>query len=407
VLRVAALVAVVCGMTIAIAEDRDEPPPHFTASTLLDPAIAHGPHHDVGETVRTDGYFHEFTLTSPYGAFEANGRSQLSVRIQEIGALAALDDVSKSEVFLKAAGQSVVKIGKGVASVVTKPSESVKGIGAGFKRFGVNLGRRTQRAVDSATNESPSDGTEPEGDSATESAAMSVLGVSSAMRRWAAKVGVDPYTTNVVLRDALTSIAKVDAAGSIATKVVIPIPPVVGMTSKVGHLVWEKDPEELRKINEQRLRDLSVTDDDAKKLFVNRWFTLTYQTRLIAALHAVRAAGSADYVTTAAEARSEREALFFVESAEMLEQFAARERVERILTDSRALVAIDRRRRALALLPLDWVRWTTRTEQALRDIGTRARKELGATDLVLMSTGHLSDRATTELVALGWTVGPA
>ena len=56
-----------------------------------------------------------------------------------------------------------------------------------------------------------------------------------------------------MLRKALEDIAKVDAAGSIATKVAIPIPAVVGMTAKVGDLVWGQDPEEVRKINEQRM----------------------------------------------------------------------------------------------------------------------------------------------------------
>ena len=75
-----------------------------------------------------------------------------------------------------------------------------------------------------------------------------------------------------------------DAAGSIATKVAVPIPGIVGMTSSIGGLVWGKDPEELRKFNEQGLKELAVPDAVAKKLFGNRWVTLTYQTRLIAAL---------------------------------------------------------------------------------------------------------------------------
>ena len=37
-----------------------------------------------------------------------------------------------------------------------------------------------------------------------------------------------------VLHKALADIAKVDAAGSIATKVVVPIPAVVGLTSSIG-----------------------------------------------------------------------------------------------------------------------------------------------------------------------------
>ena len=62
-----------------------------------------------------------FSISSDFGPFEAIGRSVLAVRIQEIAALAALDDVSKTEVFLSAAGQSVVKIGQGAAAVVSDP----------------------------------------------------------------------------------------------------------------------------------------------------------------------------------------------------------------------------------------------------------------------------------------------
>ena len=95
--------------------------------------------------------------------------------------------------------------------MVTDPVDSAKGIGSGVKRFGVNLGRMTKRAVDSAGNDTKPAG---DGDGAAEGAANSVLGVSSAMRRWARKVGADPYTTNPVLREALKEIGQIDAAGS-------------------------------------------------------------------------------------------------------------------------------------------------------------------------------------------------
>jgi len=400
-LAIAMIATIVPSSSSLGAQEGDEPPPRFTATVLLTPAVAQGPHHRVGEDVRTDGYFHEFSISSTFGAFEAIGRTELAVRIQEIDALAALQDVSKTEVFLAAAGQSVVKIGQSAAAVVSDPAAAAKGVGTGIKRFGVNLGRRTQRAVASAgdaTDETPG------GDSAAGSAARSVLGVNAAMRRWAQKVGVDPYTTNVVLRKALEDIARVDAAGSIATKVVLPIPPIVGMTSKIGDLVWGKDPEEVRKLNEEGLRELAVPDAVAKTLFGSRWFTLTYQTRLVSALRAVNVPGAADYVRTAADARSEREALFFVESAEMLQQWHAREPVAGLLTDSRALVAKGRGGHARALVPLDWVSWTNATHTALREMGARARQELGATRLEIVMTGRASERALREFAKLGWTV---
>ena len=60
-------------------------------------------------------------------------------------------------------------------------------------------------------------------------------------------------------------------------------------------LVWGKDPEELRKDNEARLASLGVPDEIAEELR-NTSFTLTDQTRFIAALHEVNATGLADYV---------------------------------------------------------------------------------------------------------------
>ncbi len=186
----------------------------------------------------------------------------------------------------------------------------------------------------------------------------------------------------------------------------MPIPAVVGMTSTVGDLVWSKDPEEVRKINEQRLKELTVKDDIAKSLFKNPSFTLTYQTRLIGALRAVNASGCADYVATAAEARNEREALFFVESAEMLQQWHSRQSVLAVLTDSRAMVASGRGGHARALLPLDWVRWTAATEKALGEIGARARSELKASHLQVALTGRPSDRAAAEIKTRGWAIVP-
>jgi hypothetical protein len=403
------LVCVAClaGLAAAglrpMAAPADEPPPAFTAAELLTPAQVKGPHHTVASGVQTDGYFHEFRIQSDFGAFEAAGRTMLAVRLHEIEALAQLEEVSKTEVFLKAAGTSVLNVGKGVATAVTKPTETAKGVGSGVKRLGVNLGRMTKRTVDSTTGEDPAEASK-QGDSAAMSTGKSVLGVSRASRRWAQKLGVDPYTTNPVLRKALDDIGEIDAAGSIATKVVLPIPGVVGMTATVSGLVWGKDPEELRKINEQRLRELGVPDATAKKLFLNGAMTLSYETRLIAALHALKLPGSADRVAAAAASGHEREALFHVESAELLQQRHAKTPFTALLSDSLATVAVTADRRAVLLLPLDWVRWTLVADTTVRDIASRARQELKATNFVIILTGKASARAAKELGALGWSV---
>ena len=158
----------------------------------------------------------------------------------------------------------------------------------------------------------------------------------------------DPYTTNLVLRNALKSIANVDAAGSIVTKIAVPIPTVVVTTATVGDLVWSKDPDALRKLNEERVRALGAPEKYALAFFRNGWCTLTLQTRIVAALDAVKKPGCADYLESAATADTEREALFFVESAEMLQRYHARTPVDRAARRlARDRGRIERRRRSL------------------------------------------------------------
>jgi hypothetical protein len=391
-----------------------EAPRTFPASEILKPSQVKGPHFTVAPTVKIDGYFQLFDLTTDWGPLEAEGRGMLFNRINEVGALAQLDEVSKSEVFLKAAGTSVLKVGKGVSAAVKDPGATAKGVGTGVKRFGTNLGRKAKRAGDQAVDSVKTDegGKEAEGgkSSADKAAAAgagvanSALGVSSAARKWAQKVGADPYTTNPVLKKALTDIGQIDAAGGIAAKVAVPIPMVVSGTAKVGNLVWSKDPEELLKLNEQKLKEMGVGADGVKQLYLSKGFTLTLHTRLASSLREVSVPGCADYVSTAAEADTEREGAFFAESAEMLARLHATAPVAAVLTDSRALVAKTKDGRAIVLLPVDWVQWTAAYEKALGEVEKRAKAELGATKLELRMTGTMSAAARKEMAARGWTV---
>jgi hypothetical protein len=406
VMRAAIMMMAAAG-TLAAAADF-EPAPTFTASKVLPPTLLKGPHHTISEQVTTEGYYQEFKITSDYGEIEAEGRTVLTTRIKEVDALARLSEVSKSAEFAKAAGGAVLSVGKGVANVVADPAGTAKGIGGGVKRFGTNLGRKAKRATDSATKDDkkaddPSKSGTEKAASGAGHAAESVVGVNGAARQWAKKLEVDPNTTNPVLHKALVDMGRIDAAGSIAVKVVVPIPGVVTATASVGDMVWSADPEAVRKHNEQIVAGLATTKQAASDFFVNGNYTLTGQTRLLAALGAVKAKGCADYIDAASEATHEREALFFVESAELLAGLHKASPVTAILEDSRAMVARTGDR-AVALLPVDYIRWTEASQKAATEIAQRAQKELGAKVLEMRVTGKVSEGARKGLTQLGWQV---
>jgi hypothetical protein len=59
---------------------------------------------------------------------------------------------------------------------------------------------------------------------------------------------------------------------------------------------------------------------------------------------------------------------------------------------------------AFVLLPIDWVRRTSAADTTVREIASRARQELQATNLVIVLTGKASAWAAKELAVLGWSV---
>jgi hypothetical protein len=185
----------------ALAQMPYEGPAAVKPADVLPAGLAAGPHYTLAEEVGTPGYLHEFLVRSDYGDFAAEGTSLLYVRLQEVQALAALEEVSKSEVFLKSAGTSVLNVGKSVGQAVKDPEATVKGIGAGVQRFGENLGRKTKQAAESTKEAVKGDDEASGGDGAStgekavdagSSAAKGYLGVTSAARCWAQLGGTPP-----------------------------------------------------------------------------------------------------------------------------------------------------------------------------------------------------------------------
>lgn len=393
--------ALVAAAAPAVAADW-EGPRTFKSKDILTSEERKGPHHSVDGKVKVETFYYEFEMKTDFGELKPVGHDILRKRINETAALEALNEVSKTGVFLNAAGRSLEDMGKGIVHVAEDPKGTAKGLGAGIKRFGVNLGRKTKRVVDDVTDDDD-EKKESSDSEKVENVANAALGVNKAARIWAKKLQVDPYSRNPILQKALLEIGKVDAAGGIATKVVVPVPSVVSATSSVGGLVWDKDPEALRKANEAGLKALGVSPEVSAAFFKSDAFTLTHHTRFVEALGAVKAKGLADLVDTATHARTPREGLFFVESAEMLERLHGEGKVSTVLEDSRAVVALSGGR-GVMLLPLDYLAWTENVSQSAAEIAARAKKELGAEGLQLQITGKTSTRARAELQKLGWAV---
>ena len=93
-LSVASALFVVAAATVIARAQTREPDPTLTAAPLLGATPLAGENYTVASEVRTPDNYHVFTISSPFGVFEADGVAQVEVRLQEIAALGRLDGLS-------------------------------------------------------------------------------------------------------------------------------------------------------------------------------------------------------------------------------------------------------------------------------------------------------------------------
>ena len=212
------LIVVISFSHLTIADSHKyESADELRASDVLPKSLREGPHHKVEKTVQSDGYLNYYRISSDYGEFDAVSTAMLKTRVGEIEALAELDELSKTEVFIKAAADAGVGQLKTLQQFATKPVETVVGIPSGIGRMFKRYSRQADEAVDAtkefvAGEDEEQEAETGDGDEETTTdkavdITESFFGVSGAQRAWAQKLGPDPYSRTAVLLAAIKEVA--------------------------------------------------------------------------------------------------------------------------------------------------------------------------------------------------------
>lgn len=407
----AALVASLYISCSAHAESFEEPS-ELRASDVLTERLLSGNDFTVDPAVRSDGYLNQYVLRSTYGDFEITSTSLLAIRVREVEALATIDDVSKTEVFIQSAAEAGVGQIRAVTEFATHPVETVTGIPKGVVRMFKRYSRQAGEAVD-ATREFLADDEEAEGegdnsDQESRSEKLtalteSYLGVSGAERAWAEQLGVDPYSSNEVLRKAIKEVAWADRLARFGMKFAsIPEIPGADVIGEVNSVVWSKDPYELADLNRARLAATGADDALIDRYLTESFLSPTQQTYLTAAIAEMDAVSGRDGILRQALAlETESQIGFFVKSVAMLAWYHINKQpLEKVLTDTVVPRGMTKEGDATLLLATDYAFWTEEAAltaanyAALRDVNKDMRIELWL-------LGGLSDRAAAELDELG------
>ena len=373
-----------------------ESPPTVSARSILG-ADAQGSNYQIDEAVRSDGFVRIFTLVTKYGRFQVEGRDLLKERLREMAALATLEQTDKSKAYTDAAAKAAKSPVTFAKNLVNDPGgtmdQTVSGVGAFFNRVtsGVkNVGKDRDDVTDSA------------------------LGVSSAKRQIAVRLGVDPYTDFKPLADALNEMARVTALGDLSISgVFMVIPGGAGMAvsysrtgQSVGEMVRDKTPAELREINRARLAEMKVPSANINAFLDNKFFTPSDQTIIVAALTQMNGVNNRQaFVVRASQVTDRALAYFQRRRAELLADH--HRRVEPIVEFINAgWVPLNRTRgsRTLLLFPMDGLAWTKATSDVVVSIDHELRQRNLAGSVEVRISGMATPVVRDNLRRMKWNL---
>jgi hypothetical protein len=379
-----------------------EKQPVLTASELAPAELLKGARFRVEDKVPTEGFLGQFTIRSDVGTFEAHGLDMLKVRIAELAALEQLETASKTETFLKAMGSTAERPVKAVTSLVTRPVETVKGVPSGIERFFGRVKRGGESAIATVTTPGVSSTDKAEALSRRIGGiTVDALGYEQERRQLAKHLQVDPYTTNPVLAQKLDEFAWVAFSGRVGVNaiisVVVPASMAVSATTFTTDMVWDTPAAELLRVNDQKLREMGLSESAVRAMIGNPWHSLSQLTAFVTALERLQGASGRDTVATlAASAVSEDQARFVTAATQMLASYHQTVAPLSAVMGRGTVTGRNQRGAVVVPAPLDYVAWTARVAEFAK------RSDLKARERHVWLTGQMSPRARDEMTKLGW-----
>jgi hypothetical protein len=390
--------------TGAHAQSPVEAPPILKASELVPAHLLKGPTFVVDDQVPIQGMLGQFTIRSDVGAFEAHGRELLRIRVGELHAIAQIEHMSKSEEFLKAAGRTIERPVESTANILLHPVETVKGVPGGVERFFGRVEQGAQTIAGAASDPGQSSAQRAEDVTGRVGGITAdVFGYEAERRALAKSLGVDPYTTNPVLAKQLSDMAWVAFSGRVGVNtlitVFVPVSIAISAASVTNTMIYDTPAADLIARNEQTLRGLGASEQQARALIKNPWYSLSVLTSLVTALDRLSGVdGRPAVVALAVTATTEDQARFLASAVEML---AAHHRTVEPISEVMARGTVIGRTQGGALFvpgAVDYVAWT---EQVA---GFGGRTDLQGAPGSIWITGRMSPEAQRQFAALGWTV---
>lgn len=379
------------------AAPETENPPTLSAMNLLPKPVLVGPNHAVDDVVQNDGYMNIYTLHSPKGDLRVESTALLYMRIQELEAAAAMDQINAGAEFGKSLAVSGANTVKGAVNLIIHPVDTLSGAASGVGKTFSRIGASRQE------NRPPDDNGQ----------GAELLGYNQARRNYAKAFGVDPYSRNPILQASLKRLTGAGFAGDLtmtAAKAAVPGGMVLSVLS-AGSNPAAKDidvslpPEDLFMRNRKLLAAMGVSPDVANLFIDNPHFLPTVQSRIVAVLNSMPQVKDRSLFINFCVLTDDDDVAYFRERmAELYANInATTDRLDRFVAVGKLIATRTANGGFLSAYPLDYLAWTP-TMATLAKSLNEAATAMGATSKKLVVSGEVSPLAASRLRAAGWTV---
>jgi len=422
------LIATSLTAATAVADTALEKPPTLSAAVLSPGTPLKGRYYQVDKQVPTDGFLAHYTIKSDFGTFAAIGPGRLDTVITEINAIAKLNTLEQEDQIKKGATNSANDVVAGVKSFIDKPEETIQGIPEGVGRFfqrsyrNVKTGvqkvqdRRADRRGEaplagpgaqlpggtSSSAQTGSGNIYVDAGQALGSATVDALGFDEDRRRLARELGVDPYTTNTVLDKKLDEVTWAAFAGNFSVDVATSLIPggvLLSSSQQLSNWVYDTPPGDLRLAIEKNLLAMGASQDEVDRLLRHRYYSLSLQAALVAALKDLDGVAGRDGVMPLAlTVGSEAQAFFVVETVRMLGQYHHTVKPLKQVEVIGTVIADTTDGELVVVAPIDYLSWNATAARFLRN------EDLDAEHYSIYLAGDLSQRSRQQLQQAGWQV---
>jgi hypothetical protein len=321
----------------------------------------------------------------------------LKRRISEVDALAYLEAVSRADIFVSGLRDAGVETASAIAGVFTSPVKTVQGIPGGVERVfagakrGLGLTKRLFQGKPDSDSIEPKDFRE-----------LNYL-VGNSERKWAEELKTDPYTTNMKLRETVSSMSVVEFVGGLPVSIALPM----GAGLAVGVLgdeseIYRQSAQALEVKNRACLDAIGVNSKDIEAFITADYLTPTTQTAFCNALSRLDGTDNANKLAAMfANTNSFEASDFLLETVNLLAWYNTEvddvPAVAAIVIDDGLPYAMTDEGTTLVMLPADNLLWTDLVESRMADIKTSEDKSVWI-------LGQASMLASEQLTKAGWTV---